>query len=447
MRELERRFPDELAVVGVHSGKYIAERDTARIREAAIRLGNTHPIVNDRQFRVWRSYAVRAWPTLVVIDPQGYAVTSHAGEFTAAMVAPLVERLVADAGASLDRAPRHFPLDPPAIAPSVLRYPGKVALDAPGDSGGGRGHRRIAIADTGHHRVLVGTLSDDGRRMTVERVVGSGEAGLRDDADARGARFTMPNGMAFGGASDGAPAGTLYVADSGNHALRAVDLATGTVRTLAGTGHRVRTRADLEAGALASPWDVALVGATLHVAMAGSHQLWALDLARGTRPRVHAGQGGEDIRDGALGDALLAQPMGLAADARAGRLYFVDAESSAVRWAELDPAAGEVHTIVGTGLFDFGDADGVGDAVRMQHQQGIALHPGGRLLVADSYDDALKWVDPATRRAETWVRGLHEPGGLAIGDGVVYVADTNAHRIAVVEEESGEVGELEIEER
>ena len=445
MRELEQRFADEVVVVGVHSGKYIAERDTARILEAAIRLGNAHPIVNDRQFRVWRSYAVRAWPTLVVVDPQGYAVASHAGEFTAAMIAPVVERLIADAeaGGFLDRAPRHFSADPPAIAPGTLRYPGKVALGPPpAERGGSR--RRIAVADTGHHRILVGTLSDDGRRMTVDRVVGSGDAGLRDAADPREARFTLPNGMAFADPSGGNGAGVLYVADSGNHALRAVELPSGAVRTLAGTGRRVRTRADREAGALASPWDLALVGTTLHVAMAGSHQLWALDLASG-RLRVHAGQGGEDIRDGALGEALLAQPMGLAADPGAGRLYFVDAESSAVRWADLDPA-GEVHTIVGTGLFDFGDADGVGDAVRMQHQQGIALHDsGGRLLVADSYDDALKWVDPATRRAETWVRGFHEPGGLAIGgQGLVYVADTNAHRVAVVAE-SGEIGELEIE--
>jgi DNA-binding beta-propeller fold protein YncE len=81
----------------------------------------------------------------------------------------------------------------------------------------------------------------------------------------------------------------------------------------------------------------------------------------------------------------------------------------------------------------------------MQHQQGIAVHPSGRLLVADSYNDALKWVDPATRRVETWLRGFHEPGGLAVGGGRVYVADTNAHRVMVVEE-SGEMGEVEIEE-
>jgi hypothetical protein len=284
--------------------------------------------------------------------------------------------------------------------------------------------------------------------MHVERMLGTGEAGFTDGAasasldfredgepaaDDGRARFDSPQGLAFHGDE-------LYVADAGNHAVRAVHLATGLVRTVAGTGVRVRTRADQQAGALASPWDLTVVGDTLHVAMAGSHQLWTLDTRTG-RARPHAGGRGEDIRDGPLLDALLAQPMGITADAE--RVYFVDAESSAVRSASLDPA-GEVHTITGTGLFDFGDRDGEADAVQMQHQQAIALHADGRLLVADSYNDALKWVDPTTRRAETWRRGLHEPGGLALGDGVVYVADTNAHRVVVVGEATGEMDELEI---
>ena len=99
MRELEQRYPESVAVIGVHSGKYIAERDSARILDASIRLGATHPVLNDRQFRVWRAYAVRAWPTLVAIDPRGAVVGMSAGEFTADAVAPFVERVVAAARA------------------------------------------------------------------------------------------------------------------------------------------------------------------------------------------------------------------------------------------------------------------------------------------------------------------------------------------------------------
>ena len=450
MRELERRFPREIAVVGVHSGKYIAERDTGRIREASLRLDATHPVLNDRQFRVWRGYAVRAWPTLVVVDPRGYVVGTRAGEFTSEMLE--AARRAHDRPVRPGRRDQPRPAAPRGRrarpAPSgVLRYPGKVALGPPD----ARGRTRIAIADGGHHRVLVGTLDADGARMRVERVCGTGAAGFVDGASADGAsgadasgdgasgadgdaRFDSPQGLAFHGSA-------LFVADAGNHAVRAIDLATGHVRTLAGTGQRVRTRADRAAGALASPWDLVVAQGTLYVAMAGSHQLWAIDPATG-RARPHAGGRGEDIQDGPLLDALLAQPMGIATDGH--QLWFVDAESSAVRSASLDPA-GAVHTIVGTGLFDFGDRDGDGDAVQMQHQQAIALHPSGRLLVADSYNDALKWVDPATRRADTWLRGFHEPGGLALGEGVVYVADTNAHRVAVVREPTGEITDLEIE--
>jgi DNA-binding beta-propeller fold protein YncE len=201
---------------------------------------------------------------------------------------------------------------------------------------------------------------------------------------------------------------------------------------------------------MASPWDLVLVGDTLFIAMAGAHQIWALDLAMSddgpsmSALRVHAGQGGEDIRDGALAEALLAQPMGITTDGE--RLYFADAESSAIRWARVRADGdAQVGTIVGTGLFDFGDRDGTGDDVRMQHQQGVALHPDGRLLVADSYNDALKWVDASTRVATTWVRGLHEPGGVAVADdGTAFVADTNAHRLLRVDG-AGELVEIVVE--
>jgi hypothetical protein len=458
LRKLEEKYPEHVAVVGVHSGKYLTERVTDRIRQASIRLGATHPLLNDRQFRVWRAYAVRAWPTLVAIDPRGYVSGTHAGEFTARGIEPFVERTLARARAAgtLTSEPLHFPVDKViADRPSALRYPGKVTLDD-ADSPS----PRIAIADSGNHRVLVGRLEAGGRRARIERVLG----GTRGFADGVGAdaRFDSPQGMCFDGDN------TLYVADAENHAIREADLATGEVRTLVGTGEQLRTREDMRAGALSSPWDLTLVDRTLFVAMAGVHQIWGIDLStadsglrtqtvgklppveeasRGFTVRtpqsavVRIGSGAEEIHDGSHSEAALAQPMGITS--AGNRLYLVDAESSAVRWAHADPT-GRVGTIVGTGLFDFGDKDGVGDDVRMQHQQGIARHADGRLLVADSYNDALKWVDPATRRAETWLRGFAEPSGVAIGAGLAYVADTNAHRIAVAPLDSGEVEELEV---
>jgi sugar lactone lactonase YvrE len=277
---------------------------------------------------------------------------------------------------------------------------------------------RIAIADTGNRRVLVGALVAEGQ-MRVEREIA--------------ANFQAPQGMVFDGDS-------LYVTDSEKHTISAVGLNTGTVTRIAGTGNQMRTQADREAGALSSPWDITVAERTAYIAMAGIHQLWSLNLD--TRQlRVHSGNGGEDIIDGRHQDALLAQPMGITTDGK--RLYFADAESSAVRWSDLDPE-GNVGTIVGTGLFDFGDVDGTGDTVRMQHQQGLAVVSNGRLLVADSYNDALKWVNIETREVATWLRGLHEPGGVAVAKGYAYVADTNAHRIMVAELSTGDLTELEI---
>ena len=392
MRELERRFPREIAIIGVSSGKFIAERETARIREAALRLDNLHPIVNDRQFRVWRSYAVQAWPTVVAIDPTGYVVGSHAGEFTSEMLEPFVERLIGafDPEGLIDRTPRHFAPDAPAIAPGVLRYPGKVTID--GD--------RMAIADSGHDRVLVGRLSNG--TMRVDRVI---------DA------LASPQGVAFAGQR-------LYIADRAHHRVCVVDLPSGEPETVGGR--------------ISSPWDLTVVGSAVYVAGAGRHQIWRIE---GRSVSLFAGAPGEDIVDGPAQAALLAQPMGIVGGS--DRVDFVDAESSAVRFVTLGREP-KVQTIVGTGLFDFGDTDGVGDAVRLQHPQGITRHPDGRLLIADSYNDAIKWVDPATRRVETWVKGLAEPSGLVYHEGKVYVADTNAHRVAIIDEATGAIDTLSV---
>lgn len=366
----------------------------------------------------------------------------HTGEFTADRVAPVIDRLVAAARADSTLRPLaqpHAP-DAPAIAPGALRYPGKVAAhrDRAGDAW-------LAVADTGHDRVLVGQLAPDARTLHVTHVAGDGTAGLHD-GPLLAARLRAPQGLAFDDADGDAPGAglRLHVADAGNHAVRTIALGrrgAGTVRTLAGTGARVRTAADRAAGALASPWDLALHDGTLWVAMAGTHQVWAVDPRTGAA-REHAGAGGEELRDGALGYALFAQPMGLAA--HGGALWVADAETSAVRRVGT-ARDGRVETLVGTGLFDFGDRDGVGDDVRLQHPQGVAAYaPSGRLLVCDTYNDALKWLDPRTRRVTTLARGLHEPGGLAIvratnESDVAVVADTNAHRLARVDLATGAV--------
>ena len=466
MRELEARYADGLVVVGVHSGKFRTERVTAGIAKAAQRLRVEHAIVNDRQFRVWRAYGVGAWPTAVLLDPAGGIVGAVPGEFLAEQLAPVIDELIAEferddapGGVRLRRGP--FPLRLPPEPDGPLAFPGRVLASDDG---------RLFVADSGHARILQlkvesETSAGDGMSARVLRVIGGGACGAADgQADVAG--FDHPQGMTLargrlgpaGLVADG-PAQTLFVADAGNHTVCAVALPSGEVTTIAGTGSQARSQgeAGVDTGAaLSSPWDVELLPAApgaapaaLVVAMAGAHQLWRLDLTtRAVAPWV--GTGREDLTDGSPLRCTLAQPMGLALAGR--RLYFADSESSAIRCADLDGRDGiEVETIVGKGLFDFGDEDGQGGHARLQHPYDVAAGsgPGGApvLYVADTYNNRIKIIDPATKRSAAFVGNggsghgdgdagvarFWEPQGVAVADGRLYVADTNNHALRVVD--------------
>lgn len=445
LAEVEERFADALTVVGVHSGKFVNERITRNIARACERLGVRHPVVNDRQFRTWREYAVRAWPTLVLVSPRGYVLHSRAGETSAEALSKtlgeLMDRERSAGRSAAGEAPpvRTEPLPPP---PGALRFPAK--LHAAGDG-------RLFVSDTGHHRVVEIALLGDGARGRVVRSFGSGEPGWRD-GPAEESRFRSPHGLARSGS-------TLFVADTENHRVRTIDLGTGEVGTLAGTGRQAWPRDDdgpAREVRLNSPWDLAWHRDALLVAMAGSHQLWRIDPGAG-RAEALVGSGAEELHDAPLREAALAQPSGLATDG--ATIYFADPEASAIRRAE---PGGRTSTLVGTGLFDFGDRDGAGDEARLQHPLGVAWWgERGELLVADTYNHRLKRLDPRTRRATSFAGdgepGLvdggpdrarfWEPGGIAVDpDGRrAFVADTNNHAVRSVDLGSGEVTTVEIE--
>ena len=282
----------------------------------------------------------------------------------------------------------------------------------------------------------------------VRSIIGSGVPGLIDGAFEE-SRFDGPQGLELVGDD------TLYVADAGNHAIRRVDLANRHVKTIAGTGQQAMAYHGGGIGAevsLNSPWDLAAVGDSLYIAMAGFHQLWRLNLAT-DEVSPFAGNGREGIVDGPLASAELAQPNGVAADG--DRLYFADSETSSIRYVDL--RSGTVSTIVGEGLFTFGDVDGVGDRVRLQHVQGVDVCDG-LVYVVDTYNNKVKCVSPDERRVFT-VAGagpsgardgdaglaeLHEPAGLSAANGLVYVADTNNHAIRIFDADTRTVSTLEL---
>ncbi len=421
-----RRFAGRVQVVGVHRGKFPTEREDASVAAAVDRLGVGYPVVNDADGAVWDAFAVRAWPTLLLIDGRGRLVARHEGEIAEAA---LLAALAPYAGEP-DAAPA-LEWSPPSPPTPGLRFPAGVLATPEG----------LVLADTGNHRVL--RLDVDGRTLAV---YGGGGPGFAD-GPAKGARFRDPRGLAL------LPGGSLAVADAGNHALRAIDLASGAVRTLAGTGERGFPDGGGPARetALASPWGLAWHAGMLWVAMAGMHQLWALDPAT-DQIRPAAGSGAEGLHDGPLAEAAFAQPSGVAS--LGGKLFAVDAEASAVR--QVDLAAGRVRRLVGRGLFAWGFADGVGDAARLQHPLGIAAGDGA-LWLADTDNHAIRRLDPETRRLETVSGGgrgsadgplatarFDEPGALAWADGVLWVADTNNHALRRVDLRRGVVETVEI---
>ncbi|HEX7030883.1 MAG TPA: thioredoxin-like domain-containing protein [Gammaproteobacteria bacterium] len=424
LKKLEEKYGNALVVIGVHSAKFESEGDTQRIRSIAQRYERTEPIVNDRDFEIWNAYGARAWPTLVLIDPAGNVVGKVVGEGHYELLDKAIGQLVKEFEGEIDRAP--LPLEP-ALAKmedTFLRFPGKVLADAE--------THRLFIADSNHHRIVVADF--DGK---VLNIIGSGDAGLRD-GDFKTAQFHQPQGLALAGEN------TLYVADTRNNAIRRVDLETGTVQTVAGTGEQVYMRRDSYPAAetpLNTPWDVLWHDGLLYIAMAGQHQLWTYNPDT-ERLNAFAGTRREALIDGPRLEAALNQPSGLATDGE--KLYFADSEASAIRYVDFE--TNDVETIVGTGLFDFGDVDGKGDDVRLQHPLGVTF-ANGELYVADTYNDKIKIVDPDARTSKTLIGGegqLFEPGGLDFAEGKLFVADTNGHVVKIFGLESRELSTLEV---
>jgi len=433
LAKLEKKYSNELVVIGVHSAKFDNEKDTESIRKAISRYEIKHPVVNDANMKIWRTYGVNSWPSLYLIDPEGNFVARGSGEglhdALDAEIAKLVK--IHREKKTLNEKPIDFgqSFEKPV---SPLYFPGKVISDAKS--------KRIFISDSTNHRVVVTDL--DGQ--TIASMGQGGKPGFKDGSFEE-VQFDDPQGLALDGDN-------LLIADRKNHSIRSADLKKKTVTTVAGTGKQGHDRGqggDPLKVSLNSPWDIYLQGDQLFIAMAGHHQIWVMDIKK-KNIAPFAGNGRETLRDGPPANSCFAQPSGLTTDGK--MLYVADSEVSAVRAVPLDGKS-DVKTVVGLALFDFGDIDGTGDQVRIQHALGVAYHDG-IIYVADTYNSKIKTLNPITRECKTWLGGsktafqggpmFQEPAGLNISDGKIYVADTNAHRIQVIDIKSKEVKTLDI---
>ncbi|MCI0338578.1 MAG: redoxin domain-containing protein [Acidobacteria bacterium] len=459
LKKLEAKYANQLVVIGVHSAKFTTEKGTDNIRQAILRYEIEHPVVNDRDFEVWQQYGARSWPTLVLINPKGKVVGAHSGEGIFEPFDQIIGEMVAyfRAQGALDEKPINFKLEKFSAPPSLLSFPGKVLADEKS--------KRLFIADSNHNRIIITSL--DGMVMDV---IGDGAIGTKDGAFAE-AEFNHPQGMALDGE-------TLYICDTENHLIRIADLKARTVETLAGTGQQARRFNEAGVGtsvALNSPWDAVMHNGMLYIAMAGPHQLWVVN-PKTREAKPYAGSGREDHTDGPLRQSALAQPSGITTDGKS--LFFADSEVSSIRTASLSPN-GSVGTIVGKGLFDYGDIDGVGDVVRLQHPLGV-VYLRGKLYVADTYNHKVKIIDVEKRDLDTSFlpndiqtartqtpqkfesrtfagtreRGtrdgdrkqaqFNEPGGISAITKALFVADTNNHIIRRIDLDSGKVSTVEL---
>lgn len=409
LRELEEKHRDTVAIIGVHSPKFVHEAEHQAVVDAVERYEVHHPVLDDPELATWKQYAVRAWPTLVVIDPEGYVVAQHAGEGHAHALEKLVGELEAEHAAKGTLRRGDGPYVAPEPVATHLRFPGKALLLPDGG---------FLVSDTTRHRLV--ELDEDGE--TVRRTFGTGERGLTDGGPDE-VRFSEPQGLVA------LPDGRIAVADTVNHAIRALDLTTGTTTTVAGTGRQWWQGSPTSGAArevdLSSPWDVAWFDGRLWIAMAGVHQLWAYDPETGT-VRVAAGTTNEGLVDGPVAEAWFAQPSGLAVSGDGERLWVADSETSSLRHVDRE---GTVRTAVGTGLFDFGHRDGAADQALFQHPLGVTALPDGSVAVCDTYNHALRRYDPATDEVTTLATDLREPSDAVLAGGDLVVVESARHRL------------------
>ncbi len=435
LKKLEAKYDKNLVVIGVHSAKFENEKNTENIRKIILRYELEHPIVNDADFKIWDAYVVRAWPTQVLIDPSGYVIGQVSGEGQLDTLDKAIAETIVEfrKKGQLNEQPLKFALERAKVGNLPLAFPGKVLADEKS--------KRLFISDSNHNRIV---LTDFTGKLL--ETIGNGKAAA-SDGNFTSANFNRPQGLALDSEN-------LYVADTENHLIRRVNLQTKKVETIAGTGKLENfngSGGNAKTTAINSPWDLQIVGKNLYIAMAGSHQIWRMDLEKNLI-EPYAGTRAEARLDGKIEESAFAQPSGIVSDGK--NLFVADSESNIIR--EIDFQKETVETLVGGDLFEFGDKDGTGDDVRLQHPLGVALYDG-KVLIADTYNHKIKELDTEERTVKTFLGtgkagqtdgsnpSFYEPAGLSVADGKLFVADTNNQAIRVVDLKTKQVSTLKIE--
>lgn len=439
LARLEKVYSGKPVVfVGVHSGKFFSEQETKNVQSAVLRYEIEHPVVVDRQMQIWQGFGVQAWPTIIILDPNGNVVYHQSGEGQYDAIADTIDVLLEKYGQKDTLAKEPLLIHSTSLPKKqTLSFPGKLSISK---------SSKIAVSDSNHNRILVTDTSGN-----ILHIIGSGKTGLVD-GNFTTAQFFRPQGVVWND-------DVLIVADTENHAIRKIDFVQNEVITLAGTGKQGSWRSPGGKGtstSISSPWDVACKDNLVYIAMAGNHQIWTYDI-QSQMVLPFAGSGQENIIDGHIKSAQLAQPSGLYL--YGSNLYFADSEVSAIR--KIDLMQGTVQSIVGHGLFEFGHEDGSIDNALLQHPLGLCA-TADTIFVADTYNSAIRVIDLKANQIYTLIGkseketvclpenpqcdilALYEPSDVELYDGKLYIADTNNHLIRIFDIKTNSLSTLEI---
>ena len=436
IKKIEAKYLNNLVVIGVHSGKFTSESDTDNLRQAILRHRIKHPVVNDATFAIWHKYHVNMWPTIVLVDPKGFVMGYYKGEGDYKAIDNKIEETIADFKLKglLDEKPISFVLEKSLALSTDFSFPGKVVADEETN--------RLFISDSNHNRIVITDL--DGKLIDI---AGSGSVGKSDGVFSKSS-FNRPQGLAYSN-------NFLYVADTNNHLIRELDLNKKVVSTIAGTGMQAElmgSGGDASVTALNSPWDLIIIDDAIYITMAGSHQIWKMELSTNSI-FPFAGNTHQARIDGPLLSSSLAQPSGITTDGT--KLYIADSASSSIRSVDLNPEGGNVSSLVGLDLFLFGDKDGISSEIRLQYPLGVLYH-NGSIYITDTYNHKIKVLNlgdiscktiSGTGKAgkEDGIKSqFYEPSGLTYMKDKLYIADTNNHVIRVANMNTGEVSTLKI---
>lgn len=413
-QQLKQKFGDDLLVVGVTSPKFSASKQADNMTPFLRRFHVDEPVFIDSNMTWWNHYGVFAWPTMLLLNPKGKVLHSFIGERPYADMAPVVEAAVDDARKAHTLTHPVLPLKPLNADNHFFVLPTKIAV----------GGQRIAISDTGHNQIRI--FDRTGKLMAT---IGDGKTGFTDGSFAA-AEFNRPQGLAWLDSD-------LYVADTDNQRIRRIDFSSQTVSTVAGNGQRnflTEVGSSPLDTALNSPWGLEAVDGDLFIAMAGDHEIWRYT-PKTRKLDVYAGTGDEGLHDGERLLAQFAQSSGLAYHDH--NLYVADPESSSIRQINMQTSL--TITLVGKGLFNFGDRDGAADQAQLQHPQGLA-YLNGALYIADTFNNAIRKLDLDTLQVSTVAKNLAQPNGLAVlNDHTLLIADTYHDRIAALNLDNGAI--------